>query len=57
MNIVDFLCSFASECVNMVVIYNLYALKLKPWLRFQVFFATQLGHRNCLATIAFILYN
>jgi len=49
---------FKTKCVNMAVMYILCALKLEPWLRsnsVSVFFITQLGHRNCLATIAFIL--
>jgi len=28
-----FLCSFKNKCFNMAVIYVLYALKLKLWLR------------------------
>jgi len=44
--------------VNKVMIYILCALKLGPWLRstsVSVFFITQLGHRRCFATTAFIL--
>jgi len=34
MNIVDFcFCTVCTKCVNVAVLYNLYALKRKPWLR------------------------
>jgi len=50
--------SFETKCVDMAVISVLHAFKLKRWLRsnpVSKFFITQLGHRHCITTIAFIL--
>jgi len=48
--------SFETRRVNIAMMYILYVLKLKLWLRSDsVYMSSSLRHSHCLATIAFIL--